>query len=274
MENSLCPSLSENDKFRSDYVWNLIQNIQNKTTCDTHSRTPRVMIQYWHDSSEIPSDVQSCIDSWNKFLATRMRKVLFNDTLAREFICSNYPDKYSQAFNKCHHPAMRCDYFRLCYIYKLGGFYLDADEFFLGKKSPNFFLGNKLKIQPLCYDKTCRKMVPSTLFMRESKPPANWIFYFNNNPLIAPANHPLIKLALDRATHQISNSSSNDDIQSITGPGNLTASTVRHAMTLRKLKRVLDFEILIDWDDVAISKWPLSYRNDARNWRLGKELWG
>jgi hypothetical protein len=27
---------------------------------------------------------------------------------------------------------MRCDYFRLCYIYRQGGFYVDADEIYQG----------------------------------------------------------------------------------------------------------------------------------------------
>jgi hypothetical protein len=27
-------------------------------------------------------------------------------------------------------------------------------------------------------------------------------------------------------------------------------------------------QILNDWDSIAVSKWPLSYRRDERNWRL------
>ena len=29
----------------------------------------------------------------------------------------------------------------------------------------------------------------------------------------------------------------------------------------------LDFELLRDWEAIAETRWELSYRNDARNWR-------
>ena len=63
-------------------------------------------------------------------------------------------------------------------------------------------------------------------------------------------------------------SNENRDIQSLTGPGNLTASLVRHAIELRQSSMPLDFSIIEDWNSVAVSKWPLSYRSDQRNWRL------
>ena len=29
--------------------------------------------------------------------------------------------------------------------------------------------------------------------------------------------------------------------------------------------------VLEDWDSLAVSKWPLSYRDDTRNWRLSNQ---
>ena len=59
------------------------------------------------------------------------------------------------------------------------------------------------------------------------------------------------------------------EIQSTTGPGNLTRSIFElaseHTETVRTLL------VLVDWEDVATSKWPLSYRRDARNWRLSNQ---
>jgi hypothetical protein len=40
---------------------------------------------------------------------------------------------------------------------------------------------------------------------------------------------------------------------------------------------VLNFELLTQWDAVAISKWPLAYRadvRDRRNWVRGQEKAG
>lgn len=94
------------------------------------------------------------------------------------------------------------------------------------------------------------------------------IFYVNNNPLIAPAHHPLVAHALERATDQVlSFGASGRDIQSMTGPGNLTTSLVEHALQLQEQGADLDFALLPNWDAIAVSTWPLEYRSDDRNWR-------
>jgi hypothetical protein len=110
-------------------------------------------------------------------------------------------------------------------------------------------------------------MISSNLFLAQKLFANTLIFYVNNNPLIAPPKHPLIELALKRATDLLLNNSySILDIQSTTGPGNLSASLVKHAMQLDEMN--MDFDFIRDWDTISESKWPLSYRNDNRNWRL------
>ena len=59
------------------------------------------------------------------------------------------------------------------------------------------------------------------------------------------------------------------EIQSTTGPGNLTRSIFDLAKEHGETERAL--LVLRDWEDVATSKWPLSYRRDARNWRLSNQ---
>ena len=115
--------------------------------------------------------------------------------------------RYLQAFDLCYHPAMRCDYFRLCYILVNGGFYVDADEVYQGTECGRLFCDNRLKVQPLCYDKISDNMISPDLFIGKCKSSGNWIFYINNNPIISPAHHPIIHLALERATHILLNSS-------------------------------------------------------------------
>ena len=93
------------------------------------------------------------------------------------------------------------------------------------------------------------------------------IFYFNNNPLISIKLHPSIKLALQRATERLENTIADElpEIQETTGPGNLSRSIFETGVAPEALER--DLVVLRDWDSFAISKWPLSYRDDARNWR-------
>ena len=59
--------------------------------------------------------------------------------------------------------------------------------------------------------------------------------------------------------------SSKFDIQSTTGPGNLTANLVSYSMQLKN--KIYDFEIIRNWDIVSKCEWFLSYRDDERNWR-------
>ena len=110
--------------------------------------------------------------------------------------------------------------------------------------------------------------VSPDIFFEQQKCSSSWIFYVNNNPIVAPAGHPVVRFALERATRILLNCHERPGIQSTTGPGNLTASLVKHAIasTCQGLDR--DFVILGDWQEIAVTRWPLSYRNDKRNWRL------
>ena len=262
--------IAEDDDLRSSHIRELIQ----ETVPDpieelsTRARIPKVIVQYWHDTDGMPEDVQVCLDSWEPLRAQGFEKVLFDDNKARSFISETLGHPYVTAFDHCHHPAMRCDYFRLCYILLQGGFYVDADEVYQGTDCSHFFYDNRLKIQSLCYDTTTNTMIRTDTFVRDRKYSRDWIFYVNNNPIIAPANHPTIRLALERATHILLSGVERPEIQSTTGPGNLTASLVRHSLASRLSGKTPGFLILPNWEATSISPWSLSYRNDERNWRL------
>ena len=113
-------------------------------------------------------------------------------------------------------------------------------------------------------------MINPEIFIEQRKESPNWIYYVNNNPLISPANHPVIRLALDRATNILLRNRKEEihQIQSTTGPGNLTASLVRHSVACKISGTIRDFSILPNWNEISVSPWPLSYRDDERNWRL------
>ena len=76
-------------------------------------------------------------------------------------------------------------------------------------------------------------------------------------------------MALERATTLLTNSEGQLEIQSTTGPGNLTASVVYYFLSQKAVKPKADLFIISDWEGFSISPWPLSYRNDSRNWRIG-----
>lgn len=248
---------------KSKYMWRLVHNqIQSQTNSIC---IPKKIIQFWNEENAIPEDVFNCMKSWKRFEGKEIEYLLFNEISARKYILQNYVLRYVDAYDRCIHPAMRADYFRLCYTFMEGGMYVDADDVCLVDNIEPLFCGNLLKVQALCYDTDKNEMVNANMaFFEEYK--SNRIYYVNNNPLIVRPKHPILKCALERATRLLLDDSlEKKDIQSITGPGNLTDSFVWG--TLQSNISHVDYEIFVDWEQTAISKWPLEYRHDKRNWR-------
>ena len=59
------------------------------------------------------------------------------------------------------------------------------------------------------------------------------------------------------------------EIQATTGPGNLSKAIFECGTT----SGIAESELVIlrDWDSLAVSRWPLSHRGDARNWRQSNQ---
>ena len=264
--NQIDSDISTDDRLRSQYMKNLIKEDLPISHTQHDLAIPHLLVQFWDDIETIPSDIQKCIDSWKSLEKYGFQRLLFDDKTAIKFIKENYDKCYLDAFNKCGHPAMRSDYFRLCFIALNGGLYVDVDDVYKGGDFEHYFFDSKLKLQPLCYNLRTNSMVKIT----DSHDSQELIFYVNNNPIIAPPNHPVLREALERSTQILLSQKADDkqDIQSITGPGNMTICLVRHAVKIKVESIKQDFTFLTDWDEISVSQWPLDYRHDKRNWRL------
>jgi hypothetical protein len=260
----------ENHHARSRFVQRLVQRSSSHAVASSifASNIPRKIVQFWDNLERLPKDVGECIETWRKAEEQGVERILFDTHQARDFIRRRLGTRHMQAYDKCYHPAMQSDYFRLCYILMDGGCYVDADDVYDGSQIQHLFSDGRLRIQPLCYDVATSTMVPPTLFTTSGANAASWIFYFNNNPLIAGSGHPLIEHALAQATQSLEKDTMNGlpEIQSTTGPGNLTKSIYDAVTETGELEQAL--LVLGDWETIAKSRWELSYRNDPRNWRL------
>lgn len=259
----------ENHYERSRFIRKLVQNQNNPIiTSSVYTRKPPTkIIQFWDKLDKLPDDVGECIESWREIEKQGFKRLLFDKQQARDFIYQKLGLRYLQAYEKCYHPAMQSDYFRLCYIFVEGGCYVDADDVYNGEQIQHLFSDGRLKIQPLCYDTKTNMMIPPSIFTKLGADAASWIFYFNNNPLIACCRHPVIERALAQATLSLERDDINGlpEIQSTTGPGNLSKSIFDAITENTDIRHTL--LVLCNWEDVATSRWELSYRNDARNWR-------
>lgn len=87
---------------------------------------PRSIVQFW-DSETVPSDVAAAIATW-KECNPGFNHRLFHEGSARAFIGQAHGERAVQAFDCCRHPAMKADFFRICFLLSNGGFYVDADD--------------------------------------------------------------------------------------------------------------------------------------------------
>lgn len=228
---------------------------------------PKTLVRYWHDPSDVPDDVRACLDSWDPLRNEGIEFQMFSDVSAATYIAERYGIREREAFARCRHPAMRSDYLRMCFVLAEGGLYVDADDVLVGNGWRDLFRKGGLKVQPLCYDIPTGRMVQATEIWRTDLPTNGRIFYVNNDPIAAPPAHPILRRALARATERLLGEDPLPEIQSTTGPGNLTAALAAHARDSKVTGAPLDFELLYDWETVAETRWDLSYRGDARNWR-------
>lgn len=257
---------------RSECIKTLIQSpAKNGPLPSNFARSiPKTIVQFWDKLDQLPDDVKDCMKSWKSLEIYGFKHLLFDQEGAKQFISKRLGKRSSRAFEKCYHPAMQSDYFRLCYISVEGGFYVDMDDVHQGSTIDDLFTDGRLKIQPLCYDLETELMVDPAVFTREGAYSPNWIFYFNNNPIIAPPHHTIIDRALAQSTFLLNCSAGElPEIQSTTGPGNLSKSIFELVTTGVEIESSI--RILSNWESIASTKWQLSYRHDSRNWRISNQ---
>ena len=267
------PDSPEHHLQRSEFIRKLIQSRHNdRLVGDNYlDRSPRIIMQYWHDTRQVPSDVKDCISSWTGWESEGYTHRLFNRRTAKTYIDRYLGAIHEYAFGRCYHPAMQADYFRLCFLLIEGGLYVDADDECVCDSIDRLFEDGRLRAQPLCYDIDSDTMVNTSVFLNAETYTPNWIFYFNNNPLVVSPEHPIIKNALDRATNLLQFAGEDEllEIQSTTGPGNLSKSIFELGKDAGNI--LDDLVVLRNWESIGVSRWPLSYRSDARNWRLSNQ---
>ncbi|MGH9773661.1 MAG: glycosyltransferase family 32 protein [Candidatus Acidiferrales bacterium] len=268
------PDSREHHRRRSEFIRELVQRPLGQSSINNHCSPPppRTIVQFWHDLRQLPDDVEECVTSWTCWETGGFTHRIFDWQAAKAFIGHSLGARHVCAFECCYHPAMQADYFRLCYLLVEGGFYVDADDVCVGTDIDWLFEDGRLKLQPLCYDIASGLMVNPSVFLCADAYDPSWIFYFNNNPLVARRGHPIIERALSQATSllELAGEDALPEIQTATGPGNLSKS-IFDLGTTQGGSIESDLAILRDWDSLAVSRWPLSYRSDARNWRLSNQ---
>ncbi len=86
---------------------------------------PKHIVQFW-DKPVPPGDVRTAMESIRRDNPD-FTYYLECDETARAFIQAHYGAEITTLYDACPHPAMRSDFWRLCYLHVKGGVYIDAD---------------------------------------------------------------------------------------------------------------------------------------------------
>ena len=87
---------------------------------------PRRMLQFW-DKPQPPGEVAMLMERC-KAANPDYEHALFCDADAQDFIATHYGVDEVETYRACFHVSAKADFFRLAFLYKMGGFYIDADE--------------------------------------------------------------------------------------------------------------------------------------------------
>ncbi|MFH6787056.1 MULTISPECIES: glycosyltransferase family 32 protein [Methylobacterium] len=242
----------------------------------TTNHIPKKIVQFWAQK-DIPADVHLCMNSW--IGTCNGEYELFNDESARDFIAKFCSKEQLEAYDYSHHPAMRSDVFRLLYLFHNGGYYIDADderrEFDINKIEKQHKSFN-LILSPLAHHLSSNKMINPIKASTDSEIARECKLYYNNSPIFAIKNHPIIGKAIEYAVENIflcKKSGLLANIHYHTGPNNLTYSTFEYcARNFLSTPSEGHIGIIKDWDALATAK-CLSYQADDRNWRSNAEIY-
>lgn len=205
---------------------------------------PKQVIQFWDDPQPPPA-IEHMGHSWQK-KNPDYGYIRFSQKMAIRFLKAHYGPKVVQAFRYCEHPATQSDLFRLAYLYKMGGFYADADD-------------------------RCRASLDALVdthaqFIVYQEPYAS----IGNNFIGCVPKHPIIKTALETAVENLL-SYTTEGPWLTTGPGIMTIAVCQELLPYLKEEDYHQWPrlIILTREELGNYVWPhndLPYKHSEKSW--------
>ena len=83
------------------------------------------LMQFW-DTPTAPDQVEELMKTWSSDPQFNHHRYCWDS--ARSFVSDRFDRRTLMVFETCAVPAMQCDVFRLCWLFEVGGIYIDADQ--------------------------------------------------------------------------------------------------------------------------------------------------
>ncbi|MBS4155483.1 tetratricopeptide repeat protein [Cobetia sp. MC34] len=219
-EKNFTEKTSQNDKLVLRYTYPATQKVLShvmdyRELSYERSCIPRNIVQYWN-TVKIPASIGNVMSSWKSIPDTDYHR--FSKAQARHFIGKFFGKSYEKAFMLASSPAEEADFFRLCYLTKFGGIYVDSDDGYYQDFNELFPAGAEL----ICFREEYGALA--------------------NNVIIASPGHPAIKHAMQIAAQSLLDKD-NENTWHKTGPG-LLSRTVAYFLNTATSKEVSKVFIL------------------------------
>ena len=199
------------------------------------------MVFFW-DNAEVPRPIRDLIDA-NKKNNPDLECQIHNDATAREFLGENFDSHILAAYDKANHPAQKGDLFRLAYLYKMGGYYIDVDDLvFVDLKK--YFAGT------------------GSAFFFES------IGHLGNNFLATRSGNRVFEDMLIEASENVSTGAFDGCIWRGTGPGLVSRHVARQVHDIVANGRAREVRIALPGEHQKISSYhlELNYKKAGFHW--------
>ena len=229
------------------------------------SSIPRRIVQFWHAESP-PADVTDVMRAWPAANVGLDHEV-FSGRTALDFIRANHPENAAAAFVYATNPMLRSDLFRLLYLSRKGGIYIDADEESLAPIEPLLDTTCTLLLAPRVWRFADRKEVAIAEVFVGDVVPDNCGFFLGNAPIACRAGHPAIVAITEFAVARVLQAKSEGR------PAHVVDSTSSQMFTEIALNylfgtpdpnsRLDDVGLLMDWRSRFANERWLSYKSSG-----------
>lgn len=214
---------------------------------ETSDKAPEPRMMFYWDKPEIPRPIGELIEM-NKSNNPDLECRVYSDESAKEFLKEHFDSYVLEAYGNAAHPSQKGDIFRLAYLYKMGGYYIDADDLVFARLG-KYFAG-----------------VGSAYFIES-------IGHVGNNFLATTSGNRIFQDMLIEASENVATGAFDGCIWRGTGPGLVSRHLARQVNDIVLNGRDRDVRISLPCEHKGISSYHLTmnYKKDGFHWMGGEE---